>query len=99
MDTAGLQLQEKTVQHIVERNLSQEHIAQDLNARKGNLTEQARAKVNQMNLDLTPEQLKQKAAEELKKQVNEQIKKQPGFQAALAILTTLAAVGIIRRRN
>ncbi|MEI8003945.1 MAG: PGF-CTERM sorting domain-containing protein [Methanothrix sp.] len=97
MNTAGQQLQEKAVQHVLEGNLSQEHIAQDLNATKEKLTGQAIAKVNQMNL--TSEQLQQKAAEELKKQVNEQIQKQPGFGAAFAILATLAAAGIIRRRN
>ncbi|MEI8003940.1 MAG: PGF-CTERM sorting domain-containing protein [Methanothrix sp.] len=99
MNTAGQQLQEKAVQHVLEGNLSQEHIAQDLNAGKENLTAQARAKVNQMNLNLTSEQLQQKAAEELKKQVNEQIQKQPGFGTALAMLATLAAAGLIRRRN
>lgn len=99
MNTAGQQLQEKAVQHVLEGNLSQEHIAQDLNAGKENLTTQARAKINQMNPNLTPEQLQQKATEELKKQLSEQIKKQPGFEAALAILATLAAVGLFRRRN
>ncbi|MCX6673474.1 MAG: PGF-CTERM sorting domain-containing protein [Methanothrix sp.] len=99
MNTAGQQLQEKAVQHVLEGNLSQEHIAQDLNAGKDNLTAQARAKINQMNLNLTPEQLQQKAAEELKKQLSEQIKKQPGFEAALAILATLAAAVLIRQRN
>jgi len=99
INTAGQQLQEKAAQHIVEGNLTQEHIAQDINATKDNLTEQARAKINQMNLNLTPEQLQQKATEELKKQVSEQIQKQPGFETAFAILATLAAVGLIRRRN
>ena len=99
INTAGQQLQEKAAQHIVEGNLTQEHIAQDINATKDNLTEQARAKINQMNLNLTPEQLQQKATEELNKQVSEQIQKQPGFEAAFAILATLAAVGLIRRRN
>ena len=99
MNTAGQQLQEKAVQHVLEGNLTQEHIAQDLNAGKENLTTQARAKINQMNLNLTPEQLQQKATEELKKQLSEQIKKQPGFDAALAILATLAAAVLIRRRN
>ncbi len=99
MNTAGQQLQEKAAKHVLEGNLTQEHIAQDLNATKGNLTAQAREKINQMNLNLSPEQLQQKAAEELKKQVSEQIKQQPGFEAALAILATLTAVVLIRRRN
>jgi PGF-CTERM protein len=99
MNTAGQQLQEKAAQHVLEGNLTQEHIAQDLNATKDNLTAQAKAKINQMNLNLSPEQLQQKATEELKKQVSEQIKQQPGFEAALAMLAALAAVGLLRRRN
>ena len=99
INTAGQQLQEKAAQHIVEGNLTQEHIAQDINATKDNLTAQARARINEINLNLSPEQLQQKAEEELKKQVSEQIKQQPGFDAALALLATLAVVGLFRRRN
>jgi len=98
MNTAGQQLQEKAAKHALEGNLTQEHIAQDLNATKDNLTAQATAKISQISQNLSSEQLQQKATEELKKQVSEQIKQQPGFEAALAILATLAAVGIIRRR-
>jgi PGF-CTERM protein len=83
MNAAGQQLQKKAVQHIAEGNLTQEHIAQDLNASKENLTEQ----------------LQQKAEEELKKRLSQEMQKQPGFGAALAILATLATAGIIRRRN
>ena len=99
MNTAGEQLQEKATKHVLEGNLTQEHIAQDLNATKDNLTAQATAKINQISQNLSPAQLQQKATEELKKQLSEQIKKQPGFDAALAILATLAAVGLFRRRN
>ncbi len=99
MNTAGQQLQEKATKHVLEGNLTQEHIAQDLNATKDNLTTQATAKINQISQNLTPAQLQQKATEELKKQVSEQIKQQPGFDAALAILAALAAVGLFRRRN
>jgi PGF-CTERM protein len=102
MDTAGQQLSENAASHILEGNLTQEHIAQDLDATKDNLTEQARAKIDQKineNLNLTPEQLQQKAEEELKKQVSERIQQQPGFEVALALLATLAAVGLIRRRG
>ena len=99
MNTAGQQLQEKATAHVLEGNLTQEHIAQDLNATKDNLTAQATAKINQISQNLSPEQLQQKATEELKKQVSEQIKQQPGFEAALAILATLATVGLFRRRN
>jgi len=99
VNAAGQQIQEKAVQHVLEGNLNQEHIAQDLNATKDNLTAQATAKITQISQNLTPEQLQQKATEELKKQVSEQIKQQPGFEAALGILATLAAFGLLRRRN
>jgi uncharacterized protein with von Willebrand factor type A (vWA) domain len=99
MNTAGQQLQEKATKHVLEGNLTQEHIAQEINATKDNLTAQATAKINQISQNLSSEQLQQKATEELKKQVSEQIQKQPGFDAALAILATLVAVGIFRRRN
>jgi len=99
MNTAGQQLQEKATKHVLEGNLTQEHIAQDLNATKDNLTAQATAKINQISQNLSSEQLQQKATEELKKQVSEQIKKQPGFEAALAILAAMAVAGLFRRRN
>ncbi|MDD4163312.1 MAG: PGF-CTERM sorting domain-containing protein [Methanothrix sp.] len=99
VNAAGQQIQEKAVQHAIEGNLTQEHIAQDLNATKDNLTTQATAKINQISQNLSSEQLQQKAAEELKKQVSEQIKQQPGFEAALGILATLTAFGLLRRIN
>jgi PGF-CTERM protein len=99
MNTAGQQLQDKATQHVLEGNLTQEHIAQDLNATKDNLTAQATAKINQISQNLTPAQLQQKATEELKKQVSEQIKQQPGFEAAFALLAVLVVVGLFRRRN
>ncbi len=99
VNTAGQQLQEKAVQHALEGNLTQEHIAQDLNATKDNLTAQATAKITQISQNMSSEQLQQKAAEELKKQVSEKIKEQPGFEVALGILATLAAFGLLRRRN
>ena len=99
MNTAGQQLQEKATKHVLEGNLTQEHIAQDLNATRDNLTAQATAKINQISQNLSPEQLQQKATEELKKQVSEQIKQQPGFDAALAILAAMAVAGLFRRRN
>ena len=99
MNTAGQQLQEKATKHVLEGNLTQEHIAQDLNATRDNLTAQATAKINQISQNLSSEQLQQKATEELKKQVSEQIKQQPGFDAALAILAAMAVAGLFRRRN
>jgi len=99
VNTAGQQLQEKAAKHVLEGNLTKEHIAQDLNATKDNLTAQAIAKINQMDLNLSSEQLQQKAAEELKRQASEKIKQQPDFEAALGILATLAAALLLWRRD
>jgi uncharacterized protein with von Willebrand factor type A (vWA) domain len=99
VNAAGQQIQEKAIEHALEGNLTQEHIAQELNATKDNLTAQATAKITQISQNLSSEQLQQKATEELKKQVSEKIKEQPGFESALGILATLAAFGLLRRRN
>jgi len=68
MNTAGQELQQKAAQHIMEENLTAEHVAQDLNATAENLTEQAREKLNEelrqrigQGLNLTGEQLSQRA--------------------------------------
>jgi PGF-CTERM protein len=97
MNTAGQQLQEQAAKHIIEGNLTQEHIAKDLDATKKNLTAQAKNQLEK-NLNTTPEQIREKAAEELKNQVNQNIEKQPGFPAALAIIGILAAVFLMHRR-
>jgi PGF-CTERM protein len=99
VNAAGQQIQQKAVEHALDGNLTQEHIAQDFNATKDNLTAQATAKITQISQNLSSEQLQQKATEELKKQVSEKIKEQPGFEAALGVLATLAAFGLLRRRN
>lgn len=99
MNVAGQQIQEKAVQHALEGNLTQEHIFADLNATKENLTEQARAKINQEideSRNLTPEQIKTTAEEVLKRRMSQQ---QPGFEGFLALLAVLAAFGLIDRRK
>jgi PGF-CTERM protein len=99
---AGQQLQEKAVSHLLEGNLTQEHIAQDLNSTLENLTDHAKARVNDeinQSLNLTPEQIKQKTEEELKKRLSQEIQKQPGFEAAIAVLALLGAVGLLRRKD
>ena len=99
INTMGQQLQQSAVQHIVEGNLTQEHISQELNATKQNLTEQAKEKLNQElneNLNLTPEQLQQKATEELKRQVNQQV---PGFEALIALIGLLGVILVTGRKN
>jgi polyribonucleotide nucleotidyltransferase len=99
VNSAGSQLQQKAAQHVLEGNLTQEHLTQDLNAAKENLTGQAAKKINQ-NLNLTSEQLQQqiqqKANEELKNQASA-IAKQPGFDGFLAIAGILAIALLMRR--
>ena len=99
LNTAGEQIQENAVQHVLEGNLTDEHIFADLNATKDNLTEIARAKINQEideSKNLTPEQIKIKAEEELKRRMSQQ---QPGFEGFLALLAALASVGLMGRRE
>jgi F0F1-type ATP synthase membrane subunit b/b' len=92
INTMGQQLQKGAVQHIVEGNLTSEHISQELNATKQDLTEKAREKMNQElneNLNLTPEQIQQKAAEDLKRQVSQQV---PGFDSLIAMIGLLGVI-------
>jgi len=99
VNAAEQQIQEKAVQHVLEGNLTREHISADLNATRENLTEQARAKINQEideSKNLTPEQIKTKAEEELKRRMSQQ---QPGFEGFLTLLAALAAVGLMGRRE
>ena len=99
MNVAEQQIQEKAVQHALEGNLTQKHISADLNATRENLTEQARAKINQEideSKNLTPEQIKTTAEEELKRRMSQQ---QPGFEGFLTLLAALAAVGLMGRRE
>ena len=100
-NTMGQQLQQKAVQHIVEGNLTQEHISQELDSTKQNLTTQAREKLNQElneSMNLTPKQLQQKATEELKKQVNQKVQ-QPGFEYAFALAGILGTALILKRKR
>ena len=99
VNAAEQQIQEKAVQHVLEGNLTREHISADLNATKDNLTEIARAKINQEideSKNLTPEQIKTTAEEELKRRMSQQ---QPGFEGFLTLLAALAAVGLMGRRE
>jgi len=95
VNSAGFELQQKAAMHVMEGNLTQEHITQDLNAAKEDLKGRALEKANQ-SLNLTSEQIEQKAKEELQNQIN-QMAKQPGFEGFLAIVGILAAALFMRR--
>ena len=94
LNTVEQQLQQKTAQHIVEGNLTQEHISQDLNATTEQLKKDALEKINPA-LNVTSEQLEQKAKEELKKQLDKNV---PGFEYASALIGMLGTALILRRR-
>ena len=94
LNTVGQQLQQKTAQHIVEGNLTQEHISQDLNATTEQLKKDALEKINPA-LNVTSEQLEQKAKEDLKKQLDKNV---PGFEYASALIGMLGTALILRRR-
>jgi uncharacterized membrane protein YhiD involved in acid resistance len=96
LNTAGQQLQQKTAQHIVEGNLTQEHISQDLNATTEQLKKDALAKINPA-LNVTSEQLEQKAKEELKRQLDKNVQL-PGFEYASALIGMIGTALILRRR-
>jgi hypothetical protein len=95
VNSAGSQLQQKAVQHVLEGNLTQEHFTQDLNAAKEELRGQAVEKVNE-SLNLTSEQIEQRAKEELQNQINQRAK-QPGFEGFFAIIGILAVALLMRR--
>jgi hypothetical protein len=89
------ELQKRAVEHIAQGNLTAEHISQDVNATKEQLKKQAAVQINK-SLDITPEQLQQRAKEELKNQVNQRVQ-QPGFEAFLAVAGILGVFLALRR--
>ncbi len=92
-------LQQKVAQHIAEGNLTPEHLQEDVNITKEELTKKA-AEIKQ-NASVTQQQLQQKAKEEVKNQVNQVNQKvqQPGFEVTLAAAGILATAYILRRRD
>ena len=96
VNTAGQQLKQNAVQHIVEGNLTQGHISQDLNATTEQLRKDALEKINPA-LNVTSEQLEQKAKEELKKQLDKNVQL-TGFEYASALAGILGTALILRRR-
>ena len=96
VNTAGQQLKQNAVQHIVEGNLTQEHISQDLNATTEQLRKDALDKINPA-LNVTSEKLEQKAKEELKEQLDKNVPL-PGFEYASALAGIFGIALILRRR-
>jgi hypothetical protein len=90
-------LGKKTLEHIAQGNLTQEHISQDINATTEQVKREAVSQINQ-NLNITPEQIQQKAKEELQNQVSQKVQ-QPGFEALLALAGILGIAGVLSGRN
>ena len=92
------ELPKKAIEHIEQGNLTREHIGQDIiDATQKELKEQAIEHLNE-NLNITPDQLQQKAKEELKRQAAQKIQ-QPGFESILALAGILGASLFLRRLN
>jgi PGF-CTERM protein len=87
-------LEKKALEHIVQGNLTQEHLSQDLNATKDQLRMKAQEQINQ-GLNVTPEQLAKRAKDELKNQLNQKAQL-PGFEALIGLIGLGAALALRR---
>lgn len=91
------EIEKKALEHIVQGNLTKEHLSQDVDSTKEELKNQAVEHLNQ-SLNVTSEQLSQMAKEELKNQVNQKVQ-QPGFEYVLALTGILGTALALRRRH
>ncbi len=97
ISVAPQNLTQKAVEHILEGNLTKEHIQQDINATGEQLKQKATEKIKQ-EVNNTTEQIQQKAKEEIDKQVNQRLG-QPGFELAFAMAGILVIAYLLRRRD
>ncbi len=95
VSAAKQDLTQKAVEHIVEGNLTKEHISQDVNATKEELKQKAISRIEQ-EINTTSEQISQRAVDEAKKQAS-QMAQQPGFEVILSLMG-ITAVGYLLRR-
>jgi formate dehydrogenase maturation protein FdhE len=89
------EIERRVAEHIMQGNLTNEHLSQDLNATKEQLREQAVEHINQ-SLNITSEQLQQMAKEELQNQVDQKVQ-QPGFEYVFALTGILGAALLMRK--
>lgn len=90
-------IENKVVEHIVQGNLTEEHLSQEVNSTKEQIKKQAVEHINQ-SLNVTSEEISQMAKEELKNQVNAKVE-QPGFEYVLALTGILGTALVLRRRH
>ena len=87
---------QKVVQHIVEGNITAEHLQKDVNATTEELKKTASQEVQQHS-NVTSQDLQKMAEQELKNQVNQRVQ-QPGFEIIFAAGGILATAYLLRRR-
>lgn len=90
------QAPEQVAQHIVEGNISTEHLRRDVNATTQELRKTATGEIQRYS-NVTPDDLQKIAEQEIKNQVAQKVQ-QPGFEAALSALGILAIALLLRRR-
>jgi predicted Zn-dependent peptidase len=91
------QAQQKVAEHIVEGNITPEHLQEDVNATAEELRKTATQEIQQ-HTNVTPQDLQKMAEQEIKNQVTQKVQ-QPGFEAAFTAAGILATAYILRRRN
>src|SRR5512136_387245 len=91
------QAPQKVVQHIVEGNITAEHLQKDVNTTTEELKKTAAQEVQQHS-NVTSQDLQKIAEQELKNQVNQRVQ-QPGFEILFAAGGILAAAYLLRRRD
>jgi PGF-CTERM protein len=91
------QAQQKVAQHIVEGNITPEHLQKDVNATTEELKKTAAQEIKQHS-NVTTQDLQKMAEQELKNQVSQKVQ-QPGFEVAFAAAGILATAYLLRRRS
>jgi PGF-CTERM protein len=94
---AQAQIPQEITQHIIEGNITSEHLQKDVNATAQELKKTA-AQELQQHSNVTAQDLQKMAEQEIKNQVTQKVQ-QPGFEAAFAAAGILATAYILRRRN
>jgi tRNA A37 threonylcarbamoyltransferase TsaD len=90
------QAPQEVAQHIVEGNISAEHLQKDVNTTTEELKKTAAQEVQQHS-NVTSQDLQKMAEQELKNQVNQRVQ-QPGFEIIFAAGGILAAAYLLRRK-
>jgi PGF-CTERM protein len=91
------QAPQNIAQHIVEGNVTPEHLQKDVNATAQELKKTAAQEIQQ-HANVTTQDLQKMAEQEIKNQVAQKVQ-QPGFEAAFAAIGILATACVLRRRG